>query len=81
VESEFKASLGYMLRACLKQQNRNKNKNKTKIFKSFLFLFFIIFFNLGEFGQKSGRSRKWREMLRLPPDSQCNKLRHTIGEY
>ncbi|XP_042526953.1 G protein-coupled receptor kinase 4 isoform X3 [Dipodomys spectabilis] len=32
----------------------------------------------GGFGKKNGRSRKWREMLKLPPISQCSELRHVI---
>jgi len=36
--------------------------------------------NLGSYGKKSGRSKKWREMLKLPPVSQCSELRHSIGE-
>jgi len=34
--------------------------------------------NLGSYGKKSGRSKKWREMLKLPPVSQCSELRHSI---
>uniref|UniRef100_A0A286XNH5 RGS domain-containing protein n=1 Tax=Cavia porcellus TaxID=10141 RepID=A0A286XNH5_CAVPO len=30
------------------------------------------------FGKKSGRSKKWREMLKLPSVSQCRELRHFI---
>ncbi|XP_030616042.1 putative uncharacterized protein DDB_G0294196 [Delphinapterus leucas] len=33
----------------------------------------------GGYGKKSGRSKKWREMLKPPPVSQCSKLRHSIG--
>ncbi|XP_030891269.1 G protein-coupled receptor kinase 4 isoform X1 [Leptonychotes weddellii] len=33
---------------------------------------------LGSYGKKSGRSKKWREMLKLPPVSQCSELRHSI---
>ncbi|XP_028015494.2 G protein-coupled receptor kinase 4 isoform X1 [Eptesicus fuscus] len=33
---------------------------------------------LGGYGKKSGRSKKWREMLKLPPVSQCIELRHSI---
>ncbi|XP_059533107.1 G protein-coupled receptor kinase 4 isoform X20 [Myotis daubentonii] len=33
---------------------------------------------LGGYGKKSGRSKKWREMLKLPPVSQCNELRQSI---
>lgn len=36
--------------------------------------------NSGGYGKKSGRSKKWREMLKLPPVSQCSELRHFIGE-
>lgn len=32
----------------------------------------------GGISKKSGRSRKWREMLRLPPVSQCSELRQSI---
>uniref|UniRef100_G1P3W5 G protein-coupled receptor kinase n=1 Tax=Myotis lucifugus TaxID=59463 RepID=G1P3W5_MYOLU len=32
----------------------------------------------GGYGKKSGRSKKWREMLKLPPVSQCNELRQSI---
>ncbi|XP_019513523.1 PREDICTED: G protein-coupled receptor kinase 4 isoform X7 [Hipposideros armiger] len=32
----------------------------------------------GGYGKKSGRSKRWREMLKLPPDSQCSELRHSI---
>ncbi|XP_066892913.1 G protein-coupled receptor kinase 4 isoform X1 [Kogia breviceps] len=32
----------------------------------------------GGYGKKCGRSKKWREMLKLPPVSQCSKLRHSI---
>ncbi|XP_008053967.2 G protein-coupled receptor kinase 4 [Carlito syrichta] len=32
----------------------------------------------GGYGKKSGRSKKWREMLKLPPVSQCSELRHRI---
>ncbi|XP_058402599.1 G protein-coupled receptor kinase 4 isoform X1 [Diceros bicornis minor] len=32
----------------------------------------------GGYGKKSGRSKKWREMLKLPPVSQCSELRHSI---
>uniref|UniRef100_A0A452FKW6 G protein-coupled receptor kinase n=1 Tax=Capra hircus TaxID=9925 RepID=A0A452FKW6_CAPHI len=38
--------------------------------------FFVCF--LGGISKKSGRSRKWREMLRLPPVSQCSELRQSI---
>ncbi|XP_045249114.2 G protein-coupled receptor kinase 4 isoform X4 [Macaca fascicularis] len=30
------------------------------------------------YGKKSGRSKKWREILTLPPVSQCSELRHSI---
>ncbi|XP_055988780.1 G protein-coupled receptor kinase 4 isoform X1 [Sorex fumeus] len=30
------------------------------------------------FGRKTGRSKKWKEMLKLPPVSQCLELRHSI---
>uniref|UniRef100_A0A8C5VPA4 G protein-coupled receptor kinase n=1 Tax=Microcebus murinus TaxID=30608 RepID=A0A8C5VPA4_MICMU len=33
---------------------------------------------LGGYGQKNGRSRKWREILKLPPISQCRELRLSI---
>nr|KAF6500262.1 G protein-coupled receptor kinase 4 [Molossus molossus] len=33
---------------------------------------------LGGYGKKSSRSKKWREMLKLPPVSQCSHLRHSI---
>ncbi|XP_023555793.1 G protein-coupled receptor kinase 4 isoform X1 [Octodon degus] len=33
---------------------------------------------LGGYGQKSGRSKKWKEMLKLPSVSQCHELRHFI---
>ncbi|XP_037386424.1 G protein-coupled receptor kinase 4 [Talpa occidentalis] len=29
----------------------------------------------GGYGRKSGRSKKWKEMLKLPPVSQCSELR------
>ncbi|XP_005408809.1 PREDICTED: G protein-coupled receptor kinase 4 isoform X1 [Chinchilla lanigera] len=32
----------------------------------------------GGYGQKNGRSKKWREMLKLPTVSQCRELRHFI---
>eukprot|EP00070_Physeter_catodon_P041320 XP_028348214.1 G protein-coupled receptor kinase 4 isoform X5 [Physeter catodon] len=32
----------------------------------------------GGYGKKSGRSKKWREMLKLPPVSQCSTLRRSI---
>ncbi|XP_059779685.1 G protein-coupled receptor kinase 4 isoform X5 [Balaenoptera ricei] len=32
----------------------------------------------GGYGKKSGRSKKWREMLKLPPVGQCSELRHSI---
>ncbi|XP_055988783.1 G protein-coupled receptor kinase 4 isoform X4 [Sorex fumeus] len=32
----------------------------------------------GAFGRKTGRSKKWKEMLKLPPVSQCLELRHSI---
>ncbi|KAM5283811.1 G protein-coupled receptor kinase 4 isoform 3-T3 [Hipposideros larvatus] len=32
----------------------------------------------GGYGKKSGRSKRWREMLKLPPHSQCSELRHSI---
>ncbi|XP_077732017.1 G protein-coupled receptor kinase 4 isoform X8 [Canis aureus] len=32
----------------------------------------------GGYGKKSGRSKRWREMLKLPPVSQCRELRHSI---
>ncbi|XP_032109891.1 G protein-coupled receptor kinase 4 isoform X6 [Sapajus apella] len=32
----------------------------------------------GGYGKKSGRSKKWRELLMLPPVSQCSELRHSI---
>ncbi|XP_008576197.1 PREDICTED: G protein-coupled receptor kinase 4 [Galeopterus variegatus] len=32
----------------------------------------------GGYGKKSGRSKKWREMLKLPPVSQCSELRHSL---
>nr|KAF6280157.1 G protein-coupled receptor kinase 4 [Pipistrellus kuhlii] len=35
---------------------------------------------LGAYGKKSGRSKKWREMLKLPPVSECNQLRQCIEE-
>ncbi|XP_039694191.1 G protein-coupled receptor kinase 4 isoform X11 [Pteropus medius] len=34
--------------------------------------------NLGGFGKKSGRSKKWREMLKLPSVNLCSELRQTI---
>lgn len=35
--------------------------------------------NLGGYGKKTGRSKKWRELLKLPPVSQCIELRDSIG--
>ncbi|XP_070228910.1 G protein-coupled receptor kinase 4 isoform X9 [Bos mutus] len=32
----------------------------------------------GGINKKSGRSKKWREMLRLPPVSQCSELRQSV---
>lgn len=32
-------------------------------------------------GKRSGRSKKWREMLKLPPVSQCESIRCSIGRY
>ncbi|XP_047703168.1 G protein-coupled receptor kinase 4 isoform X4 [Prionailurus viverrinus] len=32
----------------------------------------------GGYGKKRGRSKKWREMLKLPPVSQCSELRCSI---
>ncbi|XP_055240380.2 G protein-coupled receptor kinase 4 isoform X9 [Gorilla gorilla gorilla] len=32
----------------------------------------------GGYGKISGRSKKWREILTLPPVSQCSELRHSI---
>ncbi|XP_058286279.1 G protein-coupled receptor kinase 4 isoform X3 [Hylobates moloch] len=32
----------------------------------------------GGYGKKSGRSKKWRKILTLPPVSQCSELRHSI---
>ncbi|EPY80842.1 hypothetical protein CB1_000531011 [Camelus ferus] len=32
----------------------------------------------GAYGQKTGRSKKWRAMLQLPPVSQCRELRQSI---
>ncbi|XP_016863545.1 G protein-coupled receptor kinase 4 isoform X14 [Homo sapiens] len=32
----------------------------------------------GGYGKKSGRSKKWKEILTLPPVSQCSELRHSI---
>ncbi|XP_040345005.1 G protein-coupled receptor kinase 4 isoform X4 [Herpailurus yagouaroundi] len=32
----------------------------------------------GGYGKKRGRSKKWREMLKLPPVSQCGELRCSI---
>ncbi|XP_068399639.1 G protein-coupled receptor kinase 4 isoform X7 [Eschrichtius robustus] len=34
--------------------------------------------SLGGYGKKSGRSKKWREMLKLAPVGQCSELRHSI---
>lgn len=31
-------------------------------------------------GKRNGRSKKWKEMLKLPHISQCEELRRTIGE-
>ncbi|KAG5207904.1 hypothetical protein JEQ12_017668 [Ovis aries] len=39
---------------------------------------FTASFVFGGISKKSGRSRKWREMLRLPPVSQCSELRQSI---
>ncbi|XP_066136525.1 G protein-coupled receptor kinase 4 [Saccopteryx bilineata] len=33
---------------------------------------------LGRYGKKRGRSKNWREILKLPPVSQCQELRHSI---
>ncbi|KAM5340311.1 G protein-coupled receptor kinase 4 [Glossophaga mutica] len=33
---------------------------------------------LGGRDKKSGRSKNWRELLKLPPVSQCSELRHSI---
>ncbi|XP_040822042.1 G protein-coupled receptor kinase 4 [Ochotona curzoniae] len=33
---------------------------------------------LGGYGKKTGRSKRWREMLKLPHVSQCDELRHSI---
>lgn len=30
------------------------------------------------FTKKTGRSKKWRELLKLPPVSMCSDLRHSI---
>ncbi|XP_071470208.1 G protein-coupled receptor kinase 4 isoform X4 [Marmota flaviventris] len=32
----------------------------------------------GGYGKKTGRSKKWRELLKLPPVSQCSELRDSI---
>nr|XP_054109517.1 G protein-coupled receptor kinase 4 isoform X2 [Callithrix jacchus] len=34
----------------------------------------------GGYGKKSGRSKKWREMVMLPPVSRCGELRHSVGK-
>lgn len=31
-------------------------------------------------GKRNGRSKKWKEMLKLPHISQCEELRRTIGK-
>lgn len=31
-------------------------------------------------GKRSGRSKKWKEMLKLPPVSHCEGIRCSIGE-
>lgn len=36
----------------------------------------LIFFLLGK---RSGRSKKWKEMLKLPPVSHCEGIRCSIG--
>uniref|UniRef100_G1NJX3 Uncharacterized protein n=1 Tax=Meleagris gallopavo TaxID=9103 RepID=G1NJX3_MELGA len=41
----------------------------------FCFTFILLFFLLGK---RSGRSKKWREMLKLPPVSQCEGIRCSI---
>ncbi|XP_029808438.1 angiomotin-like [Suricata suricatta] len=33
----------------------------------------------GGYGKKNGRSRRWRELLKLPLVSQCSELRRSIG--
>lgn len=43
----------------------------------FCFTFILLFFLLGK---RSGRSKKWREMLKLPPVSQCEGIRCSVGE-
>ncbi|XP_049742599.1 G protein-coupled receptor kinase 4 isoform X3 [Elephas maximus indicus] len=32
----------------------------------------------GGYGKRSSRSKKWKEMLKLPPVSKCSELRHSI---
>ncbi|XP_010846279.1 PREDICTED: G protein-coupled receptor kinase 4 isoform X2 [Bison bison bison] len=39
---------------------------------------FTASFVFGGINKKSGRSKKWREMLRLPPVSQCSELRQSV---
>nr|XP_023405501.1 G protein-coupled receptor kinase 4 [Loxodonta africana] len=38
----------------------------------------LIFLNPGGYGKRSSRSKKWKEMLKLPPVSKCSELRHSI---
>lgn len=46
-----------------------------------LFWHSIVFYITHIFlpGKRSGRSKKWREMLKLPPVSQCEGIRCSIG--
>lgn len=41
---------------------------------------FLTFFLIGGGGKRNGRSKKWKEMLKLPHISQCEELRRTIGK-
>lgn len=46
----------------------------------FPFFFPCLISLSGGGGKRNGRSKKWKEMLKLPHISQCEELRRTIGK-
>ncbi|XP_053779466.2 G protein-coupled receptor kinase 4, partial [Desmodus rotundus] len=61
-------------RARRARQRRRRSKELQNLVANAL----LLKARLGGYDKKGGRSKKWRELLKLPPVSQCSELRRSI---
>ncbi|XP_035874135.1 G protein-coupled receptor kinase 4, partial [Phyllostomus discolor] len=59
-------------------RHRRRRRRRAKELENVVANALLLKARLGGHDKKSGRSKHWRELLKLPPVSQCNELRHSI---